>query len=285
MRREAARLTGMLEPPELRGGIVGFLARCTFAALTGRDAAGHLWVSPLAGEPGVFAVDSPTELSARVTLPDGDPLHALPADQPVGLVFMDFAARRRIRVNGTLTRSEGGRLRVEAEQAFGNCPKYIQQRLLSPGRPAAAGSVRTGDALDADDVALISDADTFFLGTVNRERGADASHRGGPPGFVRVDDATRLRWPDYTGNNLFNSFGNLAVNPEAALLFLDFTSGRALHLSGTAEVEWGEAGRPGDDDHTGRLVRFALQRLVTGDLAATHEVAHRPYPHNPAVTR
>lgn len=63
--------------------------------------------------------------------------------------------------------------------------------------------------------------------------GADASHRGGAPGFVRVDESG-FWWPDYPGNNLFNSLGNLAVNPEAALLFFHFTAGRILHLSGTA---------------------------------------------------
>jgi hypothetical protein len=120
-------------------------------------------------------------------------------------------------------------------------------------------------------------------GTTNPERGSDSSHRGGAPGFVRVD-GDRLWWRDYPGNNLFNSFGNLAVDPEAALLFLDFSTGRTLHLSGTAEVEWDAAGRPGDDGQTGRRAVFTLQRLVAGDLLPSRQVADSPHPRLPVLT-
>ena len=143
--------------------------------------------------------------------------------------------------------------------------------------------MRRDDTLAAEDIDLISRADTFFLGTTDPGRGADASHRGGAPGFVRVDDAG-LWWPDHRGNNMFNSLGNLEVNPEAALLFLDLTSGRTLHLSGRGEVEWGRAGRTGDDDSTGRIVRFSLERLVAGVLLPVREADHQPYPRNPALT-
>jgi hypothetical protein len=80
---------------------------------------------------------------------------------------------------------------------------------------------------------------------------------------VRVEGRD-LWWPDYPGNNLFNSLGNLAVNPEAALLFFDFATGRTLHLSGTAEVEWGMPGRTGTDGATGRIVRFTPHHIVAG---------------------
>ncbi len=69
---------------------------------------------------------------------------------------------------------------------------------------------------------------------------------------------------DYPGNNLFNCFGNLAVDPEASLLFLDFDTGRTLHLSGTAEVEWEAGGPAGDDGQAGRRAVFTLERLVAG---------------------
>jgi uncharacterized protein len=94
-------------------------------------------------------------------------------------------------------------------------------------------------------------------------------------------DGNQLSWPDYAGNNMFNSFGNLAIDPEAALLFLDFTNGHTLQLSGTAEIEWGDPGRPGDDGHTGRRARFTLQRLVAGHLLAARQTAHSAYLRNP----
>ena len=134
-----------------------------------------------------------------------------------------------------------------------------------------------------DDAQLIRSADTFFLGTVNPERGADVSHRGGPAGFVRLDGTTRLWWPDYHGNNLFNSLGNLAVDPEAALLFFNFRDGQALQLSGTASVGWDRAGEPGDDGGTGRRVVFAIKHLVSGRRLGAREIIHAPYPRNPAL--
>jgi predicted pyridoxine 5'-phosphate oxidase superfamily flavin-nucleotide-binding protein len=285
VRAEAARLTPMLEPATLTGGITGFLAGRTFLVITGRDAAGRLWASPLSGAPGFMEVVSEAALAIHAAIPPGDPLNGLAAGQKIGLITVEFAARRRVRINGTLTVAEDDLLIVEAEQAFGNCPQYIQQRLLESSHPGQAGpgDVRRDDTLSADDAELIRGADTFFLGTTHPGRGTDASHRGGPAGFVRVD-GNQLWWPDYPGNNLFNSFGNLAVASEAALLFPDFTTGRTVQLSGTAEVEWDHAGEPGDDGRTGRRAVFTVQRVVAGQLLAARQVAHHPYSRNPART-
>jgi hypothetical protein len=282
---QASRLAGMLEPAGLDGGIARFLADRTFAALTGRDRAGRLWVAPLTGPAGFLNVTSPVTLGISAALPAGDPLRGLPAGQQVGLVVVEFAARRRVRINGTLIQSGPGQLVIEAEQAYGNCPQYIQQRVLVADHLdlAGAGQVRHASALGPEDMELIRRADTCFLGTTHPGRGTDASHRGGPPGFVRVE-GSELWWPDYPGNNMFNSLGNLAVDPEAALLFLDFASGRTLQLTGSAEVEWTAPGRAGDDGHTGRRVRFTLQRLVAGQLLAARQTSHSPYPRNPGLT-
>jgi hypothetical protein len=283
---EAARLAPMLEPAELRGGLTAFLADRTFAVLAARDPAGRLWASPLIGPAGFLTVTSQTTLHVKAATRAADPLHGLPPGQQVGMIAVEFASRRRVRLNGTLTEASDGRLVVDVEQAFGNCPQYIQQRVLAPGdagQQAGPGQARYGTVLDAADLELIRSADTFFLGTTHPGRGTDASHRGGTPGFVRVE-GSELWWPDYPGNNMFTSFGNLAVNPEAALLFIDFGTGATLHLSGTARTEWGRSGAPGDDGRTGRRGRFSLQRLVAGRLLPAHEVAHRSYPRNPELT-
>ena len=284
-REEAERLSPMLEPAELRGGIVAFLADRTFAVITARDADGRLWSSPLTGPAGFLEAVTPTTLSIHARLQEDDPLHGLPAGQQAGLVVVEFATRRRVRVNGTLTTAVDGALAIDVEQAYGNCPQYIHQRVLAPGDPGRRdhGGVRRGADLSPADAELIGRADTFFLGTTNPERGSDTSHRGGAPGFVRVD-GDRLWWPDYPGNNLFNSFGNLAVDPEASLLFFDFDTGRTLQLSGTAEVDWDAAGRPGDDGRTGRRAVFSPQRLVAGHLLPSRQIADSPYPRNPALT-
>ena len=124
--------------------------------------------------------------------------------------------------------------------------------------PATDSDVERGASLGADDIALIRSADTFFLGTTHPERGNDASHRGGPAGFVHADHNT-VEWPDYPGNNMFNSFGNLEIDPTAALLFIDFDSGRTLQLSGRAVVDWEKSAARGD---TGRWVRFTAESVV-----------------------
>jgi uncharacterized protein len=270
----AARLAGMLDPPDLTGGAAKFLGARTFAVITARDGAGRLWTSPLAGSPGFLdAADETLVVHAAPTT--GDPLHGLAVDQPVGLLAIEFATRRRMRVNGTVVEAGADRLRIAVHEAYGNCPQYIHERRLTvtkadvadPPRPAKLRS-----ALERADIDLIQGADTFFLGTTHPVRGLDCSHRGGPPGFVRVG-VSELWWPDYPGNNMFNSFGNLAVDDTAALLFVDFTTGRTLHLSGRARLEWTASGAPGDDGGTGRRVHFRPVHVTDGPPAPVRSIA------------
>nr|WP_240480650.1 pyridoxamine 5'-phosphate oxidase family protein [Mycobacterium avium] len=104
------------------------------------------------------------------------------------------------------------------------------------------------------------------MGTSHPTSGNDASHRGGPTGFVHIEH-DRLWWPDYPGNNLFNSLGNVTVDPTTALLFIDFPTGTTLQLTGTATLVW-EDERPRDESQTGRRVTFTPQRVVVTGIAA-----------------
>jgi uncharacterized protein len=248
----------MVARGELRGGIAAFLANARFAAITARDANGRLWTSPLSGPAGFLTAASPTTLVIDAVPHAEDPLHQLQSGQPVGLIVMDFATRRRLRINGTL-RGAGAGLTIDVAQAYGNCPQHIHSRRPSPeAQTQAARLIHAGNALRPDDVDQVQSSDTFFLGTTHPEFGNDASHRGGPEGFVRAD-AHGLSWPDFPGNNMFNSFGNLAVDPAAALLFIDFATGRTIQLSGTAAVQWL------DDE---RSVRFDVQDVVVSSVPA-----------------
>jgi predicted pyridoxine 5'-phosphate oxidase superfamily flavin-nucleotide-binding protein len=278
----AARLAAMAGPGVLGGGIPQFLAGRTFAALSARADDGTLWASPLIGAPGFLDAVGPTRLAIHYDIPETDPLHHLAANQPVGLVVMEFSARRRVRINGTLASRRDGTLTVDVEQAYGNCPQYIHRRETAPGASSDT-SARTGATLTPIDIAQIRRADTFFLGTFHPTHGSDASHRGGTPGFVRVEADGSLWWPDYPGNNMFNSMGNLAENPEAALLFVDFDGGTALHLTGRAEIEWTDHSSPGDDGSTGRRVRFIPHRFVAR-AAQVHSTDIEAYRDNPPLT-
>jgi ferredoxin-NADP reductase len=98
--------------------------------------------------------------------------------------------------------------------------------------------------LDEKARTLIQHSDTFFVassvsnGSGEASEEADVSHRGGRPGFIRVDNASTLTIPDYLGNNHFNTLGNFVENAKAGLLFLDFESGHLLTLTGTVEILW-----------------------------------------------
>lgn len=260
---DAKRLEMMLDATGLSQGAAKFLASQRFAALTGRDHDGVLWTSPLVGPPGLLSGHG--DILHVAALPrDGDPLHQMPVGDQVGLIAIDFATRRRLRINGELLGADGLGMTVRVGQSYGNCPKYIHRRPVHPATFTSSPSTRArhSTVLDPSEQAMIASTDTFFLGTTHPLRGSDASHRGGPPGFVRVDSPDRLWWPDFPGNNMFNSFGNLAVDDEAALLFVDFGTGATLHVTGTAQVRWTTPGAAGDDGGVGRNVAFSIDAVV-----------------------
>jgi predicted pyridoxine 5'-phosphate oxidase superfamily flavin-nucleotide-binding protein len=236
---QASRLSRMVGTGELCGGVAALLEVAPFAAITARDRNGRLWISPLTGPRGFLAARTPTTLAITSELPGTDPVHGLEMGQPVGVVVMDFAAKRRARINGTLTATDRDVLEVDVAQAYGNCPQYIRPRRLDSENQSAAADfvVHRGESMDDDDVEPVGSADTFFLGIAHPERSNDASRRGGPAGLVHADHYS-VEWPDFAGNNMFNSFGNLAVDPTAALLFVEFETGRSLHLSGRATLQW-----------------------------------------------
>jgi predicted pyridoxine 5'-phosphate oxidase superfamily flavin-nucleotide-binding protein len=107
----------------------------------------------------------------------------------------------------------------------------------------------------------IEGADTFFIGSLHAEAGVDCSHRGGNPGFVRVLNERRLAFPDYSGNNMFQTLGNLSVDPRAGLLFLNFETGDTLQLTGTTDIIWDQA-RLRDWPGAQRLVEFEVSKTI-----------------------
>ncbi|MCW0098748.1 pyridoxamine 5'-phosphate oxidase family protein, partial [Burkholderia pseudomallei] len=169
--------------------------------------------------------------------------------------------RRRNRINGVVASLEGDAMSVTVGQSFGNCTKYIQSRTPTPAPPQ-----RRAARLDADDRALLARADTFFIATANTSdaaggaRGVDVSHRGGPPGFVRVDDDRTLTTPDYSGNNFFNTIGNLLRDPRAGLLFVDFARGDLLYVAADAEIVW-DGPALAAFDGAQRLVRLRIREV------------------------
>jgi predicted pyridoxine 5'-phosphate oxidase superfamily flavin-nucleotide-binding protein len=87
------------------------------------------------------------------------------------------------------------------------------------------------------DKAFIEESPFFFLATADAEGRPDCSYKGGAPGYVRVTAPDRLVFPDYDGNGMFRSLGNLQVNPSVGLLFIRIGEkpGR-LRVNGAAEI-------------------------------------------------
>jgi predicted pyridoxine 5'-phosphate oxidase superfamily flavin-nucleotide-binding protein len=218
-------------------------------------ATGAVWASPLTGGPGFVRATGPHRVSVAGGPPPADPLATALATPgtPVGTIALDPRTRRRMRLNGVAEPTARG-FAVTAGQVFSNCPKYLQRReSYEVVADRVPGEPRTADGLTPAQAGFLAAADTAFLATVHPE-GADASHRGGHPGFLRVDSPRELSWRDYPGNSMFLTLGNLAADPRAGLLVLDWTTGTVLQLTGEARTEFGADGA--------RAVHFRIARLV-----------------------
>jgi uncharacterized protein len=99
--------------------------------------------------------------------------------------------------------------------------------------------VKVHDALTADDRTFIESLDMFFLATADADGHPQCSYKGGDPGFVAVLDEHTVAFPNYDGNGMYLSAGNLRVNPHVALLFIDFYADRPqrLRVNGEASIE------------------------------------------------
>jgi uncharacterized protein len=240
-----------------------FLAAQPFVVIGGRDQHERVWASLIVGGVGFAQATDPGRVVFRATPPPGDPLEesfAAPGSQ-MGVLALEAHSRGRIRLNGVATRVDDG-IALTIAEVFGNCPKYIQRRIpVEALEPLAAAAHGATTALDDEQAASIGAADTFFIASAHPRRGADASHRGGTPGFVEVaPGGRRLRFPDYQGNRMFQTLGNLAIDPRAGLLFVDWETGSTLQLTGKARILWDEdaiSRHPGAE----RVVDFAIAEV------------------------
>lgn len=258
--RDMAQRIGRSIGEELLPAAREFLRAQPFVILGGADENGRVWASLLSGEAGFARVLDERTLRIAALPNEGDPLGEMRDGSPVGLLAIEPATRRRMRLNGTVRR-EGDGLLIHAQQVYANCPKYIQKRSAYQAGASASPRVTRSETFSPAQRAQIEEADTFFIASLAPQGGADASHRGGNPGFVRVEDERRLVFPDYAGNAMFQTLGNLQLNPRAGVLFVDFERGTTLQLSGTARVNWDASARR---DFVGaeRVVEFSLEEVV-----------------------
>jgi predicted pyridoxine 5'-phosphate oxidase superfamily flavin-nucleotide-binding protein len=214
-----------------------FFAALPFALVATVDGEGAPVATVLTGPPGFIA--SPDDRTLWIdAVPDRtDPAAAwFVPGAPIGLLGIDLATRRRNRANGVIASVTDRALVVAVAESFGNCPQYIHVRALREA-PASAAEAERMDRLDTSARQAIELAATLFVATSGGDEGVDISHRGGKPGFVRVDGDV-LTIPDFAGNRYFNTLGNLVLDPRAALLIPDFATGDILHVQGRTEIAW-----------------------------------------------
>ncbi|KAG2378336.1 hypothetical protein C9374_008479 [Naegleria lovaniensis] len=222
----------------------------------------------------------------------------LKSEIPIGILGIEPHTRRRNRVNGRVKGSvafsnsgindhhETVSFLLEVDVTMGNCPKYIQAREWNwkdRRREEGYGNVSRGLwVLPSQLEEFISKSDAFFIASASKEsmsssslnptehdrrQGLDVSHRGGKPGFVTVSrtisqvektEQTILEYPEYLGNFMFNTLGNIVTNPKVGLLFINFDNGDLLYMTGKAFVAQGFQSKPGAQ-HT---VRFYLEEWI-----------------------
>jgi uncharacterized protein len=225
-----------------------FFAALPFVLVGAVDTLGRPWASILVRKPGFMHSPHDRQLNIAARAIPGDPIaDGLRVGAPLGVLGIELQTRRRNRVNGRLLAVGDAGLSLAVEQAVGNCPQYIQGRDVEWARDASDRRPRSTlqlTTLDADALRLISQADTLFVATLapaaadEPARGADVSHRGGRAGFVKIEDQRTLLVPDFAGNNMFMTLGNLQLNARAGVLFIDFERGDLLSLTGHTALVW-----------------------------------------------
>lgn len=222
-----------------------FYSQLPYLVLGAVDDQGNPWATLIEGPPGFAHSPDPRVLQLDRLPAKGDPVKAaLQQGAAVGILGIDLKTRRRNRMNGHIHTATSGGVAVSVEHAFGNCPQYIQLRSVDPvslGHASSSAVVERFTELDEAARATISNADTFFVASYldadgdPSKRSVDVSHRGGNPGFVRIEGNV-LTIPDFAGNLHFNTLGNFLLNPRAGLVFIDFASGDVLQVAGRTEI-------------------------------------------------
>ena len=240
-----------------------FYQQLPFIMLGHTDKNGWPWATMLSNDSGFVTSANNKKLTINSKPISGEPFAELLQQNPhqnrqqntrIGLLGIELSTRRRNRLAGHITDISNTAIEIEVDQAFGNCPQYIQSRELIKvdGETKEIPEVTSIKTFDNKTKEFIQNSDTFFVASyvktendiknknknANINEGVDVSHRGGRSGFIRVDNDDTLTIPDYTGNFHFNTLGNFLLTPKAGLLFPDFETGDLLTLTGTVEILW-----------------------------------------------
>lgn len=287
--RESARMNSVAIKSEILRGALQFIERQPLIALASVDPTGDLSASIIFGNPGFMHAPTTKELHIdlqNAQLINGDQfLKNLKTDPRIGALIIELDTRRRLKINGRDSSTLEDKLILAVEESFPLCPKYIQRRKVS--LPEAGDALEqllpeaTGTELGEEEITLIQNSDTMFAATSNPAGNLDISHRGGKKGFVRVVNGKRLRVPDFPGNSMFNSFGNLQLYDKSGVIILDFANRQCLQISGRAAVLLDEDDAENETGGTNRFWTLDVEHWHRANLPAVELEFIDSSPFNP----
>jgi ferredoxin-NADP reductase/predicted pyridoxine 5'-phosphate oxidase superfamily flavin-nucleotide-binding protein len=286
---DIAQRNGTVVSKHIIKGALSFIGQQSMTVVSSTDENNQIWTSVLFGEPGFIKAQDDQHIlidRKKIIQQPNDPLwRNIEHNSQVGLVIIELSTRRRLRVNGNISLLSNGQYEVTVAQAYPNCPKYIQRRQpnLSAGvLTYNAPMPKFGSELTSEQLTLITDSDSFFVGSGVTDHHNDASYRGGDPGFVSIVNNRQLLIPDYKGNSMFNTLGNFESNEHTGLVFIDFESNKLLQLTGTAKVLWDQVDDANITGGTKRYWHFNVTRWQETALPPALNWTFFEYsPHNP----
>jgi len=245
-----------------------FYHQLPFILIGAVDGLGQPWATAAFGPQGFITSPDPQTLviGYQPLMVDALKLVLQPGAK-IGLLGIEVQTRRRNRMNGHVVSVDQTGLTVHVEQSYGNCPQYIQRRDLQWRDAASAGRAVMAKTQDKAVRRLIERADTFYIAsrsaalTEDIKTGVDVSHRGGKPGFVHVGEDGQLSFPDFTGNRMFNTLGNIQADQRVGLFFPNFDTGEAVFLTGQARIDW-DSPRVAAFEGAERIIDVVPERAV-----------------------
>ncbi|KAL4785230.1 hypothetical protein BJX76DRAFT_324985 [Aspergillus varians] len=293
--------------PFLTPGAGLLMKRSPLLAIGTLDHEKRPWCSLWGGEEGIA---TPTSVySFDINTPVGktyDPVvESLLLDsagnggKPVSFLAIDLENRRRVKLFGKITawsvdvadqeeriRTGIAHLTIHVDGSLGNCPKYLNAKQIVPA-PLNPQLISETPQLPPDAIDLLNRADCLFISSSHETQDMDTNIRGGPPGFVRVvsnePGGAVLVYPEYSGNRLYQTLGNLRTTPLAGYVFPDFETGNALFITGRTETLIGM-------DASSILPRSNIVVRVTTTAArfvrealSFRGIPGKPSPYNPSI--
>ena len=270
---DTARMNAKVVSNRIPGGALSFISQQSMVIFGSIDKKDMIWSSAIFGEPGFI---SPTDESAleidtsKLGMSSYDPLWKnIAHNNHIGMLIIELVSRRRLRINGRIEKLSETKYKILVDQAYPNCPKYIQRRHISRVYQLNKKSIEVstnGKKLSKYQMELISSADTFFVASAHEDHNVDASHRGGNPGFIQVISDKVICIPDYSGNSMFNTLGNFQSNPQAGLVFIDFYNKKFLQLTGEVKILWKIEGNEKETGGTCRYWKIKIDSWIESHI-------------------